>query len=319
MSTEISLSLCALAVLSIVLTAAIQTHAGPASGKTETGSSTQPAKVLVRAKFVPNRSMRYNLKLSGSSAWSPAEKGLDWSKMETDFTFDLATKVLRDSGACTFHLVGQKLKSSGSGPKGRVGIQADRRKVRLKVGGAWKAQSDKSPLAKPMTLTQGPLGGVRFTTGTLPIALYVVPRVDRRFWALLTAAPLGKVAVGDEWSERFSVGLPGAQGKPLELNGKWKVLGYRRYGGRKVLTFALAVKMDLKNSKVMLRNGDMAYVHTGKYLAEGLAMWDVQRGVLSFASANQKIAIQAEKSKTRAFRSEHKCTLELKSFKEGAK
>ena len=125
MKTRISVSTFALVVLLSVLVAAIPTHG--------LSSSTQSSKVLIRSKFVPGRVMRYNLKLSGSAAWAPHEKGLGWGKMDTDFTFDLATKVIRESGACTFHLAGQKIKSTVTGPKGRLGIIADRRKSKLKI------------------------------------------------------------------------------------------------------------------------------------------------------------------------------------------
>jgi len=307
MKTRIGVSLCALAAGLCLLAAVMPINAKP---------STRPGKLLVRPKFVPGRVMRYNLKLAGSSAWAPREKGFHWGKMDTDFTFDLATKVIRERGLCTFNLAGQHLKSTASGPKGSLGIVADRRKVRLKIGDAWQAPSNKTPLVKPMTLTQGPLGGVRFTTGAVPIAIYLIPHVDRRFWGVLTAAPLGKVAPGDEWDEEFKWRLPDSRGNPMDLTGRWKVLGYQTHRGRKVLAFALAVTMDLKNTEVMLRNGDMAYIHSGSYSAKGKAMWDLSRGVLCYATADQKIAIRAEKPKLRAFRSQHKCTLDLISFRE---
>jgi hypothetical protein len=320
MKTRISVSTFALAVLLGVLIAAIPTH-GRSRVLTEAGgSTTQSSKVLIRSGFVPGRVMRYNLKLSGAAAWSPHEKGLGWGQMNTDFTFDLATKVIRESGACTFFLSGQKIKSSVTGPKGRLGIIADRKTSKIRINDEWQSPSNKTPLAKEMTLTQGPLGGVRFTTGVAPIVLYLLPHVDLRFWTLLTVAPPAKVAPGDKWVETFSLRVPGSRGRrPLELTGRWKVVGYQQHRGRKVIVLALAVTMDLKNSNVMLKNGDLVYVHSGSYAAQGKAMWDVSRGVLCYATADQKVLIQADKPKVRALRSEHKCTLELKSFKEGAK
>jgi hypothetical protein len=307
MKTGISVSLCALAAGLGLLLAVIPTDAK---------TSTRPGKVLVRPKFAAGRVIRYNLKLSGSAAWAPHEKGLKWGKMETDFTFDLATKVIRERGLCMFNLAGQRIKSSASGPKGSLGIIADRRKVRLKIGDAWQSPSNKTPLAKPMTLTQGPLGGVRFTTGVAPIAIYLLPHIDARFWGVLTAAPMVKVAPGDEWNQEFKWRIPDSRGNPLDLTGRWKVLGYQTHRGRRVLALALAVTMDLNNTQVMLRNGDLVYVHSGSYSAQGKAMWNVSRGVLSYAAADQKILIRAEKPKVRAFRSQHKCTLDLISFQE---
>ena len=318
MKTRISVSTFALAGLLGVLVAAISAHGRTRALADGNSSSTQSSKVLIRSKFVPGRVMRYNLKLSGTAAWAPHEKGLGWGKMETDFTFDLATKVIRESGACTFHLAGQKIKSSVTGPKGRLGIIADRKKSKIKINDEWQSPSNKTPLTREMTLTQGPLGGVRFSTGVAPIAVYLLPHVDLRFWSLLTAAPPAKVAPGDEWAETFKLRVPGSRGRrPLELSGRWKVVGYQQHRGRKVLALALAVTMDLKNSNVMLKNGDLVYVHSGSYAAEGKAMWDVSRGVLCYAAADQRILIRADKPKVRALRSEHKCTLELKAFKEG--
>ncbi|MDP6547071.1 MAG: hypothetical protein QGH60_24105 [Phycisphaerae bacterium] len=320
MKTRISVSTFAPVVLLGVLIAAITTHGRVKVPATGSGSTSKSPAVLIRSRFVPGRVMRYNLKLSGTAAWAPHEKGPGWGKMNTDFTFDLATKVIRDSGACTFFLAGQKIKSSVTGPKGRLGIIADRKKSKIRINDQWQSPSNKTPLTKEMTLTQGPLGGVRFTTGVAPIALYLLPHVDLRFWTLLTVAPLAKVAPGDEWSETFNLRVPGSRGRrPLKLTGRWKVVGYQQHRGRKVIVLALAVKMDLKNSNVMLKNGDLVYVHSGSYAATGKAMWDVSRGVLCYATADQKILIRADKPKVRALRSEHKCTLELKSFKEGTK
>jgi len=319
MKTGINISAFALTVLSGVLIRVIPTS-GLVGALADTGGATsRSSRVLIRSHFVPERVMRYNLKLSGAAAWAPKEKGIGWGKMDTDFTFDLATKVIRESGACTFFLSGRKIKSSVAGPKGRLGIVGDHKKSKVRIGDAWQSPSNKSPLAREMTLTQGPRGGVRFTTGTAPIALYLVPHVDLRFWALLTVAPPAKVAPGDKWSETFKLRVPGSYGRrPVKLTGRWKVVGYRQHRGRKVLALALAVTMDLKNSDVMLKNGDLVYVHSGSYAAEGKAMWDVSRGVLCYATADQKILIRADKPKVRALRSAHKCTLELTSFKEGS-
>jgi len=306
-------------ILSLPVVLGVLAMAIPTHGRVRTfenkSSGDSTGKVLIRAKFAEGRQMRYNLKMSGTAAWTPHDKALGWGQMNTDFTFDLATKVIRKSGACTFHLAGQSLRSNATGPKGRLEIIADRKKSRIKINDKWQAPVNRTPLSKPMTLTQGPLGGVRFTTGTVQIAIYLLPHVDIRFWTLLTVAPLKKVAPGDQWEDKFNLPVPGAKGRPLELTGHWKVIGYQQYGGQKVLALALGVDLDLKNSDVMLKNGDLVHVLSGSYRARGKALWDVNRGVLCYATADQKILIRANKPKTRALRSEHNCTLQLKSFK----
>jgi len=301
------------AALGVLATAIPAGLLAETSMKKTSGDSSD--KILIRAKFAEGRKMRYNLKMSGAAAWTPHDKKLGWGKMNTDFTFDLATKVIRESSACTFHLAGRSLRSNVAGPKGRLAIVADRKKSKIRINDKWQAPVNKTPLSKPMTLTQGPLGGVRFTTGTLPIAIYLLPHVDTRFWGLLTAAPLRKVAVGEEWHDEFNLPVPGSKGRPLKLTGHWQVVGYRQYGGQRVLALTLGVDLDLKNSDVMLKNGDLIRVTQGSYWARGKALWDVNRGVLCYATADQKILIRSSGPKARALRSEHHCTLQLKSFK----
>jgi len=299
-------------VLSVILGVLVTAIPIDARTKAENSDSSS-GDILIRAKFAMGRQMRYNLKLSGAAAWTPAAKGFGWGKVNTDFTFDLSTKVIRDSGACTFNLEGKSLRCNVAGPKGRIEVIAGRKKSKIRINDKWLPPANDSPLAKPMTLTQGPLGAVRFTTGMAPIAVYLIPHVDIRFWTLLTTAPFKRVKVGEEWSQKFKLPVPGSQGRrPLTLTGNWQVVGYRRYGGRKVLELKLAVDMDLKNSDVMLKNGDLIRVNVGSYWARGKALWDVEHGVLCYATADQKILIRAT---SRALRSEHNCTLQLKSFR----
>jgi len=275
-----------------------------------------PPKVKVRPVYEDGRALRYNLKLSGATAWAPTAKGLRWGKMQTDFTFVLATKAVRTAGlhkgSCTFRLGGEHLRSTGQGPEGAFGVDATRTTTRAKVKDRWQVTvQDRSPLRKDMTLTLGPLGGVRFGTGLAPIAIYFLPHVDHRFWTLLTVAPVREVAPGDGWEQDFDLPVPGTEGKPLELTGRWQVEGWESYRGRRVLGLTLSASMRLADTNLRLRNGDLIHVVSGSYQADGKAQWDVDAGVLCFATASQKLLATADKPSKRALRHEAECTLKL--------
>ena len=268
-------------------------------------------KVLIRPKYVPGQLQQYRLQLYGGAAWTPVHRDLAWGRMKTDFTFTLQTKVIRDSGACTFTLYGEYLNSAGQGPDGSIEVEASRRESAVRINGKWQANSDKTMLVRPMTLTLGRLGAVRYGTGLAPLGIYMLPHIDRRFWTLLTVAPLKEVAPGDGWEVEFNVAVPGGKGKPLSVKGKWVVQKWRSYRGRKVIPLALAAEFDLKNSNVLLRNGDLIHIAAGSYKAEGTALWDVDNGLLAGAEAWQKITIRADTPVRRVHTSETKCTLQL--------
>jgi hypothetical protein len=269
-----------------------------------------PAKVRIRPKYALDLVLRYRLKLVGATAWTPRVRGLRWGKMDTDFTFMLAAKALRRTGACTFRLLGEGLRSQGEGPDGAIGIEASRRRSRVKVKDRWQVWLDKSPLARPMTLTLGKLGGFRFGTGLAPVAIYMLPHVDQRFWAVLTAAPLREVAPGDRWRQEIDLPVPGAKGKPLKLKGTWQVVGWRKHRDEKVLAITLEASLTLEGSDLMLRNGDVIHVTHGTCQATGKVLWDVEAGLPRLAEARQRILIKADKPAARALRSEAKCSLE---------
>jgi len=289
----------------VVLAGAVQ--AAPPAGQKKPAPA---GKVKIRPKYVEGRAWRYQLKLSGATAWAPAAKGLQWGKMTTDFTFVLLPKAFRDNGSCTFHLIGEHLRSVGENAEGLFGVDATRQSARAKIKGKWRPNVP-TPLAKPMTLTIGPLGAVRFGTGLVPIALFMLPHVDKRFWTTLTAAPLREVGPGDKWQQQLHLPVPGSRGKPLVLKAQWQVLGWRNVKGRRLLAVALTAELDLKDSQVMLRNGDLIHVSSGTYEASGEAAWDVAAGALYSAAANQKILIKADRPTPRVFRSVADCSLKL--------
>ena len=67
----------------------------------------------------------------------------------------------------------------------------------------------------------------------------------------------------------------------------------------------------IKDSQVLLRNGDLIHVSSGTYKASGEAAWDVGAGALYSATANQRILIQADRPTSRALRSVADCSLKL--------
>ncbi len=294
-------------------------------GLVATGALGQKAeKVKIRPTYEQGRRLRYQLGLSGATAWAPTIQGIRWGRMKTDFTFVLATKVLREEGlhkgCCTFNLVGEHLRSVGEGPDGAFGIDTTRERTQVKVKDRWQVSVEgKGPLTRPMTMTFGPLGGFRFGTGLVPVAIYMLPHVDKRFWTLLTIAPVQEVAPGDGWEKAFELPVPGSKGKPLELKGAWKCVGWQTYRRRKVLAMTLDAELDLKDSNVMLKNGDLVHVATGTYKAAGQVLWDVENGVLCSAAAEQKILIKASKPSARALRSECKCSLQLLAAREASR
>jgi len=280
-------------------------------------------KVKIRPTYEQGRRLRYQLKLSGTTAWAPSIEGVTWGRMKTDFTFVLATKTLREEGThkgcCTFHLLGEHLRSLGEGPNGAFGVDTTRERTRIKVRDHWQVSvENESPLLKPMTMTFGPLGGFRFGTKLAPLAVYMLPHVDHRFWALLTVAPYRKVSPGDTWGDEFDLPVPGSKEKPLKLRGTWRAVGWQAYRRRKVLALTLQGELTIKkNTRVMLENGDLLRVSTGTCKATGKAMWDVERGVLCSATAEQKILIKAQtlKGAPRALRSESSSSLKLLAAK----
>ena len=314
--TGFAVALCAVGMAAIGAAAARPTKptrpAEPREGVGVVRSKGELAeKVLIRPKYVPGQLQQYRLQLAGGAAWTPVHSDLAWGRMKTDFRFTLQTKVIRDSGACTFNLLGEYLHSIGLGPNGSIEVEGSRRETAVRLNGKWQANSDKGMLARPMTITLGQLGTVRYGTGLAPLAVYMLPHIDRRFWTLLTVAPLKEVAPGDGWEAQFNFAVPGGKGKPLSVKGKWVVQKWRSYRGRKVLPLALAAELDLKNSNVLLRNGDLIHIAAGSYKAEGTALWDVANGLLCAAEAWQNVYIRADAPVRRVHKSETKCTLEL--------
>ncbi len=269
--------------------------------------------VEIRLDFDAGRLLRYHLQLSGQTAWTPHLQGVDWGQMATEFTFTLRPKAFRPDGSCTFELLGESLQSAGQTAKGKIAVAASRQQSKLKARGkhSLAVSSEKSPLQKPMSLTIGPRGALRFGTGLAPLAIYMLPHVDHRFWTLLTVAPAKPVAPGDQWDADYQLPVPGAEGEPLNVQGRWEVTGREKYGSQDVLAIRLVALLDLKGSNVLLKNGDRIHVAKGTYSATGKVLWDVEHGVLCSATAQQQILLASDLPVPRALRSASKCSLRL--------
>ena len=283
----------------------------PATAQDRDAAVGADGKVLIRPTYVERRTLRYHLKATGTTAWTPAQTALGWSKGTTDFTFGLRAKAVRESGACTLAVVGENLSSVAQSHKGSNEISATPERFKLVVNGKSFTTREHNPLTKETTVTLGPLGAYRFGTGVAPLMVYMLPGADKIFWTLLTTAPVDKVGPGDAWSKQFDLPVPGGQGRPLRVTGKWKVIGWETYRGQKVLAMALAGELALEDSTLLLKNGDRAHVHSGSYQAEGKVLWDVEHGVLCSAAAKQKLLIKADRPTFRALRSEHSATLKF--------
>ncbi|MBI5724345.1 MAG: hypothetical protein HZA50_10340 [Planctomycetes bacterium] len=268
-------------------------------------------KVLVRPQYPDGQKLRYNLNMTGAAAWYPTQKDLNWGKMTTDLTFVLSHKVVRKSGACTYELTGENLKTTGEDNKGRFEVTADRQRIAGNLHGTTFFAPELNPLTKEMTITVGPRWGFQFGTGLLPIAIYLLPSVDKLFWTLLTVAPEKEVASGDAWENEFEYQLPDSKGQPLKVKGAWKATGWEQYKGVKCLAMTLSAELSLKDTEVLLLNGDKVHVADGSYKADGKVLWDVEHGLMCSATAEQKILITCDRPDARALRSEVKCTLSL--------
>lgn len=304
--------MCIVTLCVVALAALAEAGAAPKGKAGVVASKGDPAaKVLIRPKYAVGQQRQYRLQLYGGAAWTPAHQALAWGRMKTDLRYVLAAKVVRPSGACTFNVVGQYLNSAGQGPKGSIEVEASRTETAVRLNGKHQVNSNKGLLARPMTVTLGPRGAYRFSTGLAPVAIYLLPHVDRRFWTALTVAPLAKVAPGDGWTVDLDVAVPGSKGKPLSVQGTWAAGKFKSHGGRKVMPLTLSVKLDLKDANVLLKNGDRAHVARGVYEAHGTALWDVDNGLLVAAEAVQDVHILADAPSRRELKSEVKCTLEL--------
>jgi hypothetical protein len=274
--------------------------------------------VTVRLKFPAGRIARYRLQLAGQQAWNPRLAGLQWGQMATDFEFTLHTKTVRPERTCTFDLLGETLRSTGKTFRGRIDVAATRQGSTLGVRGRDSVglESRHSLLQQPMTVTLDSRGRFRYGTGLLPLAIYMLPHVDHRFWNLLAHAPEQSVQPGQRDDVSLQVPIPGAQGKTLQISGARETAGWKTVKGRGLLAIKLGAQLDVQDTNLVLKNGDRVHVVSGSYLAKGQALWDVDNGLLYSAEAQQALLLTADLPVPRALRSETKCSLKLLGYQD---
>jgi len=272
-------------------------------------------KHLIRWKFGEGRELKYNWRVKSDLRWYPQRAGLKWRKVDTDITFELKEKLVRESGACTFEVRGENLKSTVKGPKGTWTISATERSARISTPGESAKETVKSPFEREMTLTIGPRGGVRYGTGLGLIAPYFRIGVDNIFWRLLTTAPREPVGVGDHWRADFKLRLPDSAGEPLNVKGEARVPGWKEFKGHKCLVIRLDAKLTLKDTTVTFRNGDRRHIRKGRYEVSGVALWDARRGILCAAEAEGQIRLDTDKPNKTVLKGKGSARLRLLSTK----
>jgi len=269
---------------------------------------------LIRPKFWEDQKLKYRLEVEGDVRWTPKKPALIWGQVATEFVFTLTEKAIREEGACVFDLAGERLKSKGDGPEGRVSLSATESQWEVQREGQRRyIMREKNPLKNPMSVTIGPRGEFQDGMGLVPIAGFFVTHMDRKFWDLLTVAPAEEVNVGDKWRADFKLQLPDSRSDPLQVRVEGKVTGWKKYGAHNCLVCELRAKGELKRTEVMLRNGDRVKVESCLYEARGQIMWDLKQGLLCSAEAESVVKIASIKSEKTSFNGKAKAKLKLLS------
>ena len=276
-----------------------------------------PDRMQIRLNLNEGHLIRYQLEIEGKTGWTPPIDEVDFGHMATQFVFTMRAKAKRPDGAWTFELLGEQLRSAGETSKGRLDAVLDRQQAKIAAAGKGSIQLPNSPLSKPMTMKLSPQGEYQFGTGLAPLAIFMLPHVDFRFWNLLTRSPDEPVEIGDEKEVDQDVPLPGTEGEPLRVRSKAKVLGWEKYRNRRVLAVGLAARLDLADTEILLKNGDRVRIARGQYDAEGKALWDVETGLLCSADARQEIQLRTEGRDARAFKSRNRTVLTMLKDKRG--
>ncbi len=254
--------------------------------------------VTIKPTYRIGDQFQYTWHLENELSWSPAVKGSDWAKMTTDFDFALRAKRLLDDGGCVFDLIGNGLESVGESSKGKLGIRATPTDASYLFGKHWTKPGPNTPFSKPMTVTLGPLFQPTASTGVESIALFLLPGVDPRVWFVVTAAPAAPMTVGSQWTQDFDVEIPGATGDPLHVVVGIEVVGVEVMDGARVLVIEASGELNLVDSDIQMQNGQVLHILHGRYEIKGVAKWDIGRGFLHFAQAEQTLKATADRPKT---------------------
>ncbi|MDA1017980.1 MAG: hypothetical protein O3A00_26420 [Planctomycetota bacterium] len=208
-----------------------------------------PDPVTLRPSYERGDILQYNMRLAGQTAWTPKVDEVDWGRLDTKFNCRVCAKIKRPSGAWTFDLHGERLRGTGETSKGKIDVTFTETGAKIKPRCARALRSKSSPFERPMTLTVGPRGEIRFGMGLAPLAVYLLPQVDARFWTMLTKAPEESLELGDHWQHELQMPVPGARGEPLRVDALWRVLGFERYKARMVIAIGLVADIEIDVSR----------------------------------------------------------------------
>jgi len=267
--------------------------------------------VTIDPSFRVGERLHYSWHLENDLSWSPADKGVDWVKMSTDFDFVLRGRHLLDDGSCIFDLDGKKLESIGESAKGKLGIRATSTEASYLFGNHWTKPGPKTPFEKPMTVTLGPQFQPKASTGIEPIALFLLPGVDPRVWFMVTTAPSTPLTVGSHWDHDFDVEIPGAKGDPLHVVVGIDVVDIETLNGARVITIEARGELNLTDSDLLMKDGTKLHLVHGRYEIHGTAKWDLDRGYLRVAEAEQVFKATCDRPETRRLASKAKSRLVL--------
>ncbi len=265
----------------------------------------------IKPDYAADDRFHYAWHLENELSWSPAVKGSDWVKITTDFDFALEADRIHSDGSCTFDLRGKTLESIGESAKGKLGIRADPTEASYLFGKNWTKPGPNTPFKKPMTVTLGNQFQPTASSGVESIALFLLPGVDPRVWFVVTTAPALPMTVGSSWTQDFDVEIPGATGDPLHVVVGINVVGIEEIDGARVLVIEANGELNLVDSDLRMNDGRMLHVLHGRYEVNGVAKWDVERGVLHFAEARQTLKATADRPETMRLASTAVSRLEL--------
>jgi hypothetical protein len=285
--------------------------AGSVATRADAPAAAAAQPIAIQPQLKEGMRLTYRWRLSGKTAWLPAQQGTDYAAADTDFLFTLVGKTLREDGSLTMALLGQSLRASGESNKGKIGIEAGPVQAKVFVGGQWWGPSNNSPLANEITVTVGPRFEGKFGTGMQNLAIYFLPSVDPTLWLLLTTAPAEPVTPGQTWEKKFSWPLPGASSKPVDVTATWKVDAPKQYLGQRVLPIHVTARLDMADSHLLLQNGDKVHLKQAMYQADGVAYWHIEKGILCYADMQEKFNGSAVPPDLRKIGHLAKSTLEL--------
>lgn len=267
--------------------------------------------VTIDPSYRVGERLHYSWHLENDLSWSPAANGVDWVKMSTDFDFVLRGRHLLDDGSCIFDLDGKKLESIGESAKGKLGIRATSTEASYLFGKNWTKPGPKTPFEKPMTVTLGPQFQPTASTGVESIAIFLLPGVDPRVWFVVTTAPSTPLTLGSHWDQDFDVEIPGATGNPLRVVVGIDVVGIETIDGARVLTIEASGELNLTDSNLQMQDGTTLHLVHGRYEVHGTAKWDLDRGILHFAEAEQIVKATSDRPETRRLASKAMSRLTL--------